>query len=164
MLLPDWSTQHLSASHTLEHKTKQQIFFKGTKKTKDYRPNLLFNRQNVNFKQPWSQGEEAMQRTFWKKNKTKKNNSSFLTSLRDWAREAFLTWREQRRPLVKSHTDVDRVPGRPAVKKVYIAICHSPPNPPLSLYGSGSAVKPMSWQGHEIQYRVIGPLPRLASL
>lgn len=47
---------------------------------------------------------------------------------------------------------------RPSVKKVYIAICDSPLNPPLSLYGSGLPVKPMSWQGHEIQYSVISPL------
>lgn len=48
-------------------------------------------------------------------------------------------------------------PSRTSAWKVYIATCSSPPNPPRSLYGSGLAVKPMSWQGHEIQYTVFGP-------
>lgn len=69
--------------------TKQQISFKSPKNTKGYWPNLLSNRQNVNFKQPRRQAEEAMQRTFWKKKqkKTTPNNPSFLTSFTETERE-----------------------------------------------------------------------------
>lgn len=86
-----------------------------------------------------------------------------LNSIRlDEKESSDFTWAEL--SACKSPRDTDRVPGRPSVKKVYIAISGSPLNPPLSLYGSGLLVKPMSWQGHEIQYSVICPLPRLASL
>lgn len=89
------------------------------------------------------------------------SDSITLQNNRKLERHSYLT--KQSCQLVKV-TETDGVPGRPSVKKVYIAISHSPLNPPLSLYGNGLLVKPMSWQGHEIQYSVISPLPRIASL
>lgn len=58
----------------------------------------------------------------------------------------------------------ERVPDRTRLMMVYIAICQIPSGPLLSLYGRGLVVKPISWQGHEIQYRAFVPcslLPRL---
>lgn len=67
-------------------------------------------------------------------------------------------WKRQKSYCTRSSCRVPhRVPGRQSVKKVFIANSLSLLNPALSLYGSGLVVKPMSWQGHEIQYSVICP-------
>ena len=82
---------------------------------------------------------------------TQKYSSTYLLN----TEKEFLLRRERSRRLVR---DAGWVPTAPSVQKVYIAICDSPLNPPLSHYGSGLPVKPMSWQGHEIQYSVVCPL------